>query len=903
MFPTGNLAGNPAARLDFSRIESATDLGFYSLINIAQAIGELQIAEELFLDVLTSNLQSVTGRETLAPEKALVLGPVKIIPQEYPKLKLRSIDIEIPTPGSVAVGPLIKNLLAELAARSQEPVVAWRDNERWTPTFEPVKLKKPPEKSLRLRQNGVYLITGGLGGVGLTLAKYLAQSVGAKLILTGRSPLPDRTGWGQWLQDHPTRDKVSQKIWKVKELEELGGTVSAINVDVADLEGMRKALKLITAEFGKVDGVFHCAGVADGGMIQLRTRQTTDPVLAPKVKGTAVIDELFQDAPLDFFIICSSLGSIIPTFGQVGYSSANSFLDAYAHYKSQRDGTFTVSINWDNWQEVGMAVAAAQGAAVSNANALVAAGAGAESSPGNNPGHEAMLAAGILPVEGIEVAQRILDMDNLKISQVIVSTGPLAERYRQWTSLDLQTIQAGLGNEAPGSRYTRPDLPNPYVAPRTGIEAKLVEVWQDILGIEGIGIDDNFFDLGGHSLKAAALNSSLFQRFQLEIPLRQIFITPTIAGLGEFIAAGIGNDTPETRSMTDNKSITPSPEIKPKEIEPLSDEEKRRILIDFNNTQREYPAGKLIQNLFEEQVERTPDRVALIFETIEVTYRELNHRANQLARSLRGKGVKPDQITGIMAERSLEILTGLLGILKAGGAYLPVDPESPEEKIRYMLEDSNTRILLTQRRLLSKVEFQGELINLDSETIYQGDGSNLENVNASSNTACVIYTPGSTGELNGVMIEHRAVTNFIHCLSERIPFGSRKTSLCLTGFSSDRFFVETLLPLANGLRIVMASEYQQKTLWLINTLIIDYQVEMMLVTPSRMQQLVSDPDFGISCMPFLREIFLGGDTWPVSFLQLEKPTQTRIYYAYSSPETTVWLTLRETVPGDPGVYR
>ena len=142
-----------------------------------------------------------------------------------------------------------------------------------------------------------------------------------------------------------------------------------MNADIADLGEMQKAFADIIREFGKVDGVIHCAGVADGGMIQLRTPQTTDPVLAPKVKGTMVIDELFRDQPLDFLMICSSLSSIIPALGQVGYTAANSFLDAYAQYKSRRDGTFTVAVNWDAWQEVGMAAAQAQ---LRHANALAA---------------------------------------------------------------------------------------------------------------------------------------------------------------------------------------------------------------------------------------------------------------------------------------------------------------------------------------------------------------------------------------------------------------------------------------------------------------------------------------------------------------------------------------------------
>lgn len=584
--------------IDLSRLETATDLGFYSLLYITQAIGALTIKGDISLTVLTNNMQPVTGRESLAPEQALVLGPVKIIPQEYQGLKLRTIDLEIPASDSKETESLFKNLLAELTAYDRESVVAWRENERWIPSFESVKLNLPAEIPSRLRPNGVYLITGGLGGIGLTIAKYLAQSVRAKLALIGRSPLPPRAKWGEWLQEHSTQDQVSQKIWKVKELEELGGTVITVNADIADLGQMQKAFADITGEFGKIDGVIHCAGVADGGIIQLRNRETTDPVLAPKVNGTLVLDKLFRDQPLDFVIICSSLASVIPTFGQVGYTAANGFLDAYARYKNRRDGTFTVAVNWDNWQEVG--IAAAHSAAWANPGGLatmgsdgsgisgglatagrgdslkdgaLAIGARADSVGENeglgndntltnlqskasadantltvgqkeasvsadvmatNPGHGAMLANGILPAEGIEVFKRLLNMDNPPLSQVMISTCSLTDRYRQMASLNLQTIQNGLPNEAPRLRYTRPDLPNPYVAPRNEMEAKLAEAWQEALGINNIGVMDNFLSLGGDSLKAMKVLNVL-RKYELTFEMKHLFEHPVIEELAPLV--------------------------------------------------------------------------------------------------------------------------------------------------------------------------------------------------------------------------------------------------------------------------------------------------------------------------------------------------------------------------------
>ncbi|MDP4147624.1 MAG: amino acid adenylation domain-containing protein, partial [Bacillota bacterium] len=207
------------------------------------------------------------------------------------------------------------------------------------------------------------------------------------------------------------------------------------------------------------------------------------------------------------------------------------------------------------------------------------------------------------------------------------------------------------------------------------------------------------------------------------------------------------------------KEVAENPERKISEIEMLSEEEKRRILVEFNDTKAEYPKDKIIYELFEEQVEKTPDNIAVVYEEKQLSYRQLNERANQLARVLREKGAGPDKIAGIMVERSIEMIVGIMGILKAGGAYMPIDPEYPKERIGYMLEDSGADIMLTQTELVGKIEFSGSIIEIDREDLYVGDSSNLEKINTANDLAYVIYTSGSTGKPKGVMVEHRSIIN------------------------------------------------------------------------------------------------------------------------------------------------
>lgn len=201
----------------------------------------------------------------------------------------------------------------------------------------------------------------------------------------------------------------------------------------------------------------------------------------------------------------------------------------------------------------------------------------------------------------------------------------------------------------------------------------------------------------------------------------------------------------------------------------LSGKERKHLLEELNSKQSVLPSDKTIHKLFEEQVEKSPDSIALIINEQQLSYQELNTRANRLACVLRGKGVRADSFVGIMAERSLELMVGILAILKAGGAYVPIDPAYPEERVQYMLSDCDATLLLTQKRLAESIHVDCELLFLDGEMVYTGEGYNLEHVSEPGNLACALYTSGSTGKPKGVMLEHRGVMNALVVLQEQYP--------------------------------------------------------------------------------------------------------------------------------------
>ncbi|MBW4611013.1 MAG: SDR family oxidoreductase [Hassallia sp. WJT32-NPBG1] len=339
--------------------QKCQNLGFYSLLFLAQALGNQNIKNPLHIGIISNNIQTVTGEEELHPEKATLLGPCKVIPQEYSNITCTNVDIVVQQSGTWQTQKLIDQLLAELTTKSAEEIVAFRGNHRWVQTFEPMRLDEVPQEKTRLRQGGVYLITGGLGGIGLVLAEYLAQTVQPKLVLIGRSPFPNQEEWGQWLVTHGDRDEVSRKIRKLQMLEKFGAEVLVASADVTNKEQMQQVVSKTYERFGEIHGVLHAAGVAPGGMMQLKTPESVAKVLAPKVKGTLVLNEIFQDVKLDFFALCSSLNAIIGAFGLVDHCAANAFLDTFANSNAVKSQQFILSINWDAWLEVGQAANAA----------------------------------------------------------------------------------------------------------------------------------------------------------------------------------------------------------------------------------------------------------------------------------------------------------------------------------------------------------------------------------------------------------------------------------------------------------------------------------------------------------------------------------------------------------------
>jgi acyl transferase domain-containing protein len=501
--------------LSIETFDAAQPLGFYSLLYLAQALEKHGVVAPLRIEFISNQLQEIGEGDRLRPEKATALGPCKVIPQEYTHISCRSIDVVL---SGVTQGedPLVEQLLKEFAAQPLDRVIAYRGKHRWVQVFESARLTAS-DASPRLRNGGVYLITGGLGHIGLLLAKYLAVTVKAKLVLTGRAVPPERERWDAYLRNHDNDDPLVQRIHQVVAMENLGAEVFLAGADVSSLEQMQAVIAQAELRFGALHGVIHAAGIL-GEKLMMPVQETSPEgcraQFAAKVQGLMVLDQLLCGKELDFCIVTSSMSSVLGGLGFSTYAAANLFMDAFAHHHAETGGLPWTSINFGSWDFALGAQERTDFAAAATKAAMTV-------------------------EEGVEAFRRILSAH--PATQIIVSTRDLPARIDEWQSREnLQGAHQVSPAEsairaAISSPYSRPNLANAYTAPSTDLQRTIAGIWQELLGIEQIGLHDNFFELGGHSLLATQIISRIRNAFSIEVPLRRVLEAQTVAEMAAII--------------------------------------------------------------------------------------------------------------------------------------------------------------------------------------------------------------------------------------------------------------------------------------------------------------------------------------------------------------------------------
>jgi len=350
------------------------EFGFYTLLALSKTLANLEMDDELLVTVLVNQMQQVTNEVVGHPAKATLIGPVKVMSQEINNVTAKYCDINLNALKPWEKESLLNNLFVETLVDDGDEEISYRGNSRFIREYSSVKVDNHEELVLlpsRLKNNGTYLITGGIGGLGAVLAKHFASIANVNIVLASRTSLPIKTDWDKWLDEHEPSNSISLRIESIKEIESLGSRVEAITADVTDVGQMKALVKQCHKEFGAINGVFHTAGIVKDNLIALKSFDDARAVLAPKLDGLVVLDEVLKNESLDFMVLFSSLASFIGLSGQIDYTAANAFLDAYAHHKRGIDGTPVSSINWGVWADVGMAATLASDLGIGSSKLIV----------------------------------------------------------------------------------------------------------------------------------------------------------------------------------------------------------------------------------------------------------------------------------------------------------------------------------------------------------------------------------------------------------------------------------------------------------------------------------------------------------------------------------------------------
>lgn len=492
---------------DGETTEEDEELGFFSLAALGKALVRKALARKtpdrpasnggagdggVDLTVVTRGVYAIERGDQIAPARALALGPVRVLPQEHPDLGCRLIDLPLApkgvSGGAAAPGAgedlalVSRRLLAEIEAGGEDSVVALRGEQRWVQDFAPAPMpeaQRPP-----FRQNGVYLVTGGFGGVGAVIARHLAETHWAKLALLGRS----------------APDAAAREL--LAELAALGGEGLPVRADVADEASLAAAIASAEEAFGGLDGVIHAAGLSDPANFQ-EILQLDRPIsrrhFSGKVHGVASLGRALAGRDLDFCLVMSSLSTVLGGLSFAAYTAANAHLDAFVRRAWRRSDRQWFSVAWDGWR-------------IDRSTGVPFGGTVARFEMSPEEGMEAMTRALAAPVT----------------ANLVHSTGHLGRRLEQWSRPRAE-------KRAAGPAHPRPNLPNPFVAPASEVETALAAIWEEVLGIEPVGSGDDFFDLGGHSLLATQVFTRVRALYGVELPLIALFEARSVSALAALV--------------------------------------------------------------------------------------------------------------------------------------------------------------------------------------------------------------------------------------------------------------------------------------------------------------------------------------------------------------------------------
>jgi acyl transferase domain-containing protein/acyl carrier protein len=483
------------------------------LLAVARTLAECDSAR-MDLLVLTAGAFDVSGTEPIIPGHAILAGIGKVIPKELSHVACRVVDLELTSGPAQAAD----DVLRELDPASCDPVSAYRGGRRWTQDVEQLRITAAMAQDAPLREKGVYLITGGLGGIGLSLGYFLARKYRARLVLSGRTAPPDPAQWDDWISRHGPEDRVSHQIIKLRDIESAGGEVVAVCCDMTDPAAVHALVRDTVERFGTLDGVVHSAGLSgSGSLIEAMEFKEFEETVAPKIIGAQALLEATKDYGLDFLALFSSLSTVDSWDGAADYTAGNAYLDALAHHSRRQGRADVLAIDWTGWLETGMNAGSQAGAAEISQYLTEA------------EGHAAFTSAISTGLPQVHVSVHDLNHVLHQARQFARGAAPRGADPGVPTSGSMWP-----GTHADGSRG-QPSSASDRDELGTPLETELNGVFRRVLGAEHIGRTDSFFALGGNSLLALDLIAQVRRDYQVKILLRDFFSVPTIQGLASLV--------------------------------------------------------------------------------------------------------------------------------------------------------------------------------------------------------------------------------------------------------------------------------------------------------------------------------------------------------------------------------
>lgn len=517
--------GQPA---DLTQLSAKLQRGAHSLFRLTRAMVAAKWKEELGLVLLADGAYPVTSKDaTIHPEHAAFFGLAKVLGSEFMNLHVRAIDVDGVTS--------LDEVIAEIGSARGPLQVAYREGKRYIEEFRRVEMGALLEAPLELKKDGVYLVTGGTGALGLAVSKYLVTQQQIKLALLNRTALPARTEWDSIIASEGS-SKLAQRLQAIRDLEARGAEVTCYALNVADYAAMAQMIGELRARYGRINGIVHTAGVAGDGFILRKEEAVFDTVLAPKIQGTWILDQLTREDQPDFFVLFSSINALYGLPGQGDYTAANSYLDSFAAYR-EKLGLRTQSINWAAWKEIGMAA-----------------------DYGVNDDRGIFKA---LPTDkGVRAFEEILQkaITRLTVGELNYDTlGALEGNYPFEMSSEIRTqisrqrkLHQTPEDQAGGKKRSVNVILKGGSA--NELETVVARIWAEVLGLDEVDVYESFYDLGGDSILATYILKAMEAEFPGLIDISDIFTYSSVHDMAEYLQSKM-TDKPKEKLKVQEEEV------------------------------------------------------------------------------------------------------------------------------------------------------------------------------------------------------------------------------------------------------------------------------------------------------------------------------------------------------------